>query len=92
MPTLQALLDIWPHHSVLAADLDQKPDTVRKWVKHQRIPESAWTDFIAAAARRGRTVTADEILNANAPMKMRGWPAGKSRKRRRVRSAEARAN
>ena len=81
---------IWPDYSDLAADIDQKVDTVFRWTKRHRIPEDAWEAVIAAAARRGHALSATQILEFNAPMKRRGRPAHKVRAIRRKR-IEARA-
>lgn len=88
---MQAIHDIfalWPTISKFARDLGNDPDTVRKWKKFGRIPQEEWPNVISAAAKRGKTLTLEDIMGANAPMKPRGRPRHKIRARR----AEARAS
>jgi hypothetical protein len=91
MQHAQGPFDIWPKYIELASDLNVKPDKVRKWFKFRRIPPDSWPDVIAAAARRGKQLTIEQMLASSAPMKPRGRPAHKSRRARRSR-AEARAS
>jgi uncharacterized protein YjcR len=48
----------WPSIDDLAADLDQKPDTVRKWKQRRNIPADYWLDLIRSA--RKRRISLDE--------------------------------
>lgn len=76
----------------LALAIDEAPDNVRKWVKNERIPDTAWPALIVAAKARGRQLTFEEILNANRPQKKRpGRPPNRVVRLRRKR-AEARAS
>lgn len=88
---MQATLNIfgiWPTFTELATDISVKPDTVRKWKKSGRIPQESWQSVIEAARRRGHLVTVESILAFNTPMKRRGRPL---KKYKRKPPAEARA-
>jgi hypothetical protein len=77
MQQLQDIFAIWPSISAMADDLDEKPDTVFRWKKRGRIPETAWAKVIEKAAKREQLVTASQLLRFNAPMGQRGQPAHK---------------
>jgi cell division FtsZ-interacting protein ZapD len=81
---MQALRDItevfrlWNTRTEMASALDEEYDTVRKWQKSGRIPETAWNAVISAAALRGQLVTAADLLRLNRTPKQRGRPAHKN--------------
>jgi hypothetical protein len=78
MPATEDIIqDIWGGAQGLADDIGVARDTVRKWSK--RIPSEHWGAVIAAATKRDRKLTADDLLAASAPMKRRGWPRHKKR-------------
>jgi|GEM_PF-4655105 len=83
--SIESLFSLWSSLSELAEAIQAKPDTVRKWRKHQRIPQDSWLAVIKAARRRGVRLTADDLLALSAPMGRRGRPA-----HRRSRSRTAR--
>ena len=80
------IFSIWANVSEMAESIDQLPDTVYRWKLRSRIPEEHWNAVIAAAGKRGKTITASDILAANTPSKRRGWP------RHKVRRVESRAS
>lgn len=79
MQALQDIFGIWPSLAEMAADIDEKPDTVYRWQLKGRIPETAWASIIEKAARRERLVTIAELHGANRPPKQRGQPAHRER-------------
>lgn len=70
----------------LADALGRKYDTVLAWRTRGRIPEDAWADVIAAAHKRGVTISAAQILEFNTPLKKRGKPPQKTKAMRSRRS------
>ena len=79
MQAIGDIFQIWPSTKALAQAIEAKEDTVRRWRNHGRIPQTEWLKFIAAAALRGRRVTAEDFLRLNTPMKQRGRPAHRPR-------------
>lgn len=76
---MQALRDIftkvWPNASVMAIDIGEPYDTVRRWRSRGRIPERAWPKIIEKAARREFLITAGSLLELNREPKRRGRTA-----------------
>ena len=58
-----------------AQALAEKPDTVYRWRKSGRIPETAWPKVITAARSKGNEITADVLLHVNRTPRQRGRPA-----------------
>lgn len=75
---MQALRDIftavWPNARVMAIDIGEEYDTVRRWRSRGRIPERAWPKIIEKAARREHFITAGQLLELNREPKQRGRP------------------
>lgn len=80
-----------PKYSAMALAIGESPDNVRKWIKHKRIPETAWQALVQAATDRGVSLSVEDILRANRPLKPRpGRPRGKVvRLKRRTKRARA---
>jgi hypothetical protein len=74
MQSIQDIFDIWPSVEAMANAINEKPDTVLRWLYRGRIPEDAWPKVIEAASGKRRKVTAQQLLDANAPIKRRGRP------------------
>ncbi len=66
------IFGIWPTVRDMADATGDKANTVSKWKAKGRIPEDAWERVIAAAARAGRCITAQNIFDFNGPLKTRG--------------------
>jgi hypothetical protein len=66
---MQALQDIftklWPNARVMADEIGEPYDTVRRWRSRGRIPERAWAIIIEKAARREMFITAGQLLAMN---------------------------
>lgn len=63
--------------TLMAEGVGEKRDTVYRWLRAGRIPESSWSSVIDAAAARGIEVDTDTLLRLNRPAKRRGRkPAG----------------
>lgn len=52
---------IWPRMSDLAADLKKPYPTVAAWMQRGRIPADHDLDLIEAAAKRGHTLTLEQL-------------------------------
>lgn len=74
---------VWPSVRALAEDINEEYDTVLRWRLKKRIPQDAWPKVIAKSAARNQPITADQLLSLCAPMKQRGRPAHKRRRRDR---------
>ncbi len=93
MQAIQDIFRIWGDSvSPMAADLGRPYDTVLAWKIRKRIPEDAWQDVIAAAAKRGRSITLDDILAVNKPLGKRGKRPASSRKIRARKRPESCVN
>jgi hypothetical protein len=71
----------------VATGLRENPDTVLRWLYRKRIPGEHVVGVSSLLQAIGEDCDASDILKMNAPMKKRGWPEGKKRKKaRRARS------
>lgn len=50
--SFREIVDQWPTVNDLAADLEEKPSTVRKWKQRNHIPSDRWLELLAHAKRR----------------------------------------
>lgn len=79
---MQQLRDIftkvWPNAAVMAIEIGEEYDTVRRWRSRGRIPERAWPKIIEKAARREHFITAGKLLELNREPKQRGRPVKSS--------------
>jgi len=66
MQALRDIFAIWPSIKAMADDLDEKPDTVKRWRIRRRIPSDVWPRIIEKAARREQLVTAAQLLDLHA--------------------------
>ena len=53
------VIALWPRTAELAADLNEKYETVRKWKTRNSIPSDQWHAVVNAASIRGLNVTTD---------------------------------
>jgi len=83
MRDIAGIFAIWPSTNDMAEAIEAKPDTVFRWKLRGRIPQEHWSAVITAALSKGATVTAEELLLASAPMKQRGRPSHRSKRRGR---------
>jgi hypothetical protein len=65
MQELRDIFEIWPSIKDMAADLNEKYDTVKRWRNRSRIPSDVWPRIIEKAARKERLVTAAQLLKFN---------------------------
>ncbi len=84
MQATRDIFGIWPDINSMADEIGEKPDTVYRWDRKRRIPEPSWQAVIEGAKKRSVDLTASDILAFNAPMKQRGRPAHKIRRRRKA--------
>lgn len=71
---------IWPSVRLLADDIGEKCDTVRRWKKKGRIPQRAWTPLIQKAAEHGYLITVAQLYEASRETP-RGRPVLKPRRK-----------
>jgi hypothetical protein len=86
MQALHDIFAIWGTKApwtALASALDEKDDTVYRWFKRKRVPESAWTAVIEAARQKGKVLTVADMHAANRPTKVRGRSHKRMSPRRR---------
>lgn len=62
MPTLEKLFEIWDSATELAGDIGESHWAVQKWKQRGRIPSDAWPRVISAARRKGKKLSADDLL------------------------------
>ncbi len=70
-----------PRHAVteLAQAVGEKRDTVYRWLRSGRIPETSWPAVITATGRQGVQISADTLLAINKPAGKRGRPSKKKK-------------
>ena len=61
---MEHIVDLWPSLTELARDLDKPVTTVSSWKLRGSIPAKFDLDLIAAAERRGVTLTLEQIAAA----------------------------
>lgn len=61
---VEHIAHIWPTIADLAADLGKPYTTVAAWKQRGRIPADHDAEIIAAAAKRGETITFEEMAKA----------------------------
>lgn len=61
---MEHIFDLWPSLKALADDLHKPYQTVAAWKQRRRIPADHDLDLIAAAGRRGATLTLEELASA----------------------------
>jgi hypothetical protein len=66
MPALQDIFSIWDSIADAAREFDVPYYRVAKWHQRGSIPSAFWPQVIAAAERKGRKVTADELMRLTA--------------------------
>lgn len=57
----KSIIGLWPSVAALAAELQQKPDTVRKWRVRNSIPADMWLPLVKAAEAHGYPLTLDHL-------------------------------
>lgn len=60
------IVNLWPAAKVLAEDIGEKPETVRKWRSRNRIPSVKWQAVINAAKKRRYPVTSNLLIQLDA--------------------------
>lgn len=63
MRNYKDVIGLWPSTAVLASDVGEEPDTVRKWKERGRIPSDSWADLAAAAAKRNYPVNVELLAS-----------------------------
>ena len=62
MRTLDRLFKSWETVTEMAADVEKPRATVEKWQKRESIPSSAWPAVIKALKRKGKNISAVDLL------------------------------
>jgi DNA-binding transcriptional regulator YiaG len=65
--SIEAVFGIWKSLAQMARDLEVEYYTVTKWWQRRRIPNEAWDAVIAAAARKGASISAIDLNQWNTP-------------------------
>jgi hypothetical protein len=65
--SIEGVFQIWKSLADMARDLDVAYYTVTKWWQRRRIPNEAWNAVIAAAAKKGRSISAIDLNQLNTP-------------------------
>ncbi len=68
--TIRDIVGLWPSRAELAADITVPSDVVSAdrvhwWVRSSSVPPKYHSRILAAAARRGYDLTADDIVQAH---------------------------
>lgn len=64
--TVRGLIDLWETRKVLADEVGVSADRVHKWAQVGSIPARYHWKVLEAAARRGLTLSADDIVRLHA--------------------------
>ncbi len=66
---MEHIFHIWPKISDLASDLGKPYPTVAAWKQRGRIPADYDLDMIAAAKRRGKRLTLEDLARARSELR-----------------------
>jgi hypothetical protein len=69
---MQHIFELWPTVKELAADLGKPYTTVHSWHLRGSIPAEYDADLIAAAKKRGKRLTFEDMAHARAARKRKG--------------------
>jgi hypothetical protein len=72
---MEHILKIWPQLTELASDIGCPYPTVAAWKQRGRIPADYDLSLIAAAKRRGRKLTLEQLAKARTPRASKGAAA-----------------
>lgn len=89
MEHIRDVFNLWPKYAAMAKDIEQEPDTVRKWWM-KRIPHQHWPVVIAAAHRHDVTLTAEDLMRLNPPRKIRDPGSWRRKAKKMTRRARPR--
>lgn len=64
--TIEKLFSLWASVSDMAADVGETVWAVAKWKQRKRIPQHSWPAVIDAANRKGKRISADDLLAMHA--------------------------
>lgn len=60
--TVNDVFGFWPSLDEMAADIGETHWAVKKWRTRKRIPNKAWAKVIEGAKRKGKRLTAADLL------------------------------
>lgn len=63
MSTISDLFKLWGTIQEMADAVDESHWTVAKWKQRKSIPSGAWPKVISAARRKGKKLSADDLLS-----------------------------
>jgi hypothetical protein len=61
--TITDIFKIWGSLAEMAEAIGRGHWTVQKWSQRKSIPSDAWPDVIAAARRKGKKLSAEQLLS-----------------------------
>ena len=59
---LGEVFDWWDTLPQMADDIGTSHGRVKKWRQRERIPDEYWQDLMSAARRKGKKLSADDLL------------------------------
>lgn len=65
--SIKEIFQIWESLAQMARELGIEYQTVCKWQQRGRIPPESWDAVIAAALKKGKTVSVVELNRVNKP-------------------------
>jgi prophage antirepressor-like protein len=61
--TITDVFEIWASLADMAEAIGRSHWTVQKWSQRKSIPSDAWPDLIDAARRKGKKLSAEQLLS-----------------------------
>lgn len=71
MKSVPEVFGCWDTVPEMASDVGVPEARAKKWRQRKRIPHSAWPSLMAALKRKGKDVSADDLLAMHAPKSRR---------------------
>ena len=62
MKVIEDVFSCWDSLPAMAADVQVSAGRVKKWWQRKRIPNAHWPALIAALNRKGKKLSADDLL------------------------------
>jgi hypothetical protein len=62
MKTLGDIFGCWDTLTEMASDTGHPVERVKKWRQRDQIPNKAWPDVLSAVRRKGKKLSADDLL------------------------------
>jgi hypothetical protein len=66
---LGEIFDWWETIPEMAEDIGVPHGRVKKWRQRRRIPDEYWSDLVSAASRKGKKLSADDLLGIHSRLR-----------------------